>query len=358
MAIRAKDIAEMLGVSTAAVSLVVNGRPGVGEKTRQEILEKIRELGCEYLLKENVLPQKKGTIGFVVYKKSGLIIEESPLFTSILEGIERQVTAQGYTLNFIYMNASDSASDALPALPQAAPTSEAARAVAYRCEGCDGLLLYGVEMDRADLEPFLQAGIPFVVLDNAFPGTDVDSVAIDNALGVSQAIRFLADHGHERIGYLRCTERIAGFEERFTAYEQRMRELGLPVTPDRILDVGYSEEEISDAIDDYLNVRKVPERPTAFFADNDFIACHAMLAFRAHGLDCPDDLSLIGFDDRQICRMVTPQMSAVSIPKSEFGPAAVDLLLSRMGGRTYSVKLRLGTQLVARESVRVLYPFA
>ncbi len=355
MAIRAKDIAEMLGVSTAAVSLVVNGRPGVGEKTRQEILEKIRELGCEYLLKENVLPQKKGTIGFVVYKKSGLIIEESPLFTSILEGIERQITAQGYALNFIYMNASDSASDALP---QTAPLPEAAHTVSYRCEGCDGLLLYGVEMDRADLEPFLQTGIPFVVLDNAFPGTDVDSVAIDNALGVSQAIRFLADHGHEHIGYLRCTERIAGFSERFAAYEHCMRELGLPVTPDRILDVGYSEDEIADAIEDYLYVRKVPDRPTAFFADNDFIACHAMLAFRAHGLDCPDDLSLIGFDDRQICRMVTPQMSAVSIPKSEFGPAAVDLLLSRMGGRAYSVKLRLGTQLIARESVRMLYPFA
>lgn len=76
MALRAKDIAEMLGVSTATVSLVLNNKPGVGEKRRQEIIQKIKEMDCGYMLKEQRI--NNGSIGFVVYKREGSIVDESP----------------------------------------------------------------------------------------------------------------------------------------------------------------------------------------------------------------------------------------------------------------------------------------
>lgn len=78
MALRAKDIAEMLGVSTATVSLVLNNKPGVGEKRRQEIIQKIKEMDCGYMLKEQRI--NNGSIGFVVYKREGSIVDESPFF--------------------------------------------------------------------------------------------------------------------------------------------------------------------------------------------------------------------------------------------------------------------------------------
>ena len=102
MALRAKDIAEMLGVSTATVSLVLNNKPGVGEKRRQEIIQKIKEMDCGYMLKEQRI--NNGSIGFVVYKREGSIVDESPFFTYILEGINNRINHYGYTLNFLYIN--------------------------------------------------------------------------------------------------------------------------------------------------------------------------------------------------------------------------------------------------------------
>ncbi len=99
MALRAKDIAEMLGVSTATVSLVLNNKPGVGDQKRQEIIEKIRELGCDYLLKD--IPVTNGNIGFVVYKTIGKIVDESPFFNYILEGLNSSLTDYGYNLSFV-----------------------------------------------------------------------------------------------------------------------------------------------------------------------------------------------------------------------------------------------------------------
>lgn len=334
MALRAKDIAEMLGVSTAAVSLVLNNKPGVGEKKRQEILQKIKELGCEYMLKETVV--NKGTVGFVVYKKNGRIIDESPFFTYILEGINNSISRYGYNLNFIYLNSQ------MPAEAQIAQL----KAGEY-----EGFIIFGVEMKRDDLQVFIDTDMPFSVLDNSFQESDVDSVAINNAQGTSKAIQHLYDMGHRNIGYIKCNVRISSFEERFQVYKLTMKRLGLEIKDENIIDVGYSDKEIASGIDQYLEGGR--ELPTAFFAENDFLACNAMLYMQKKGYCIPDDISFIGFDDRPICQMVQPNLTTVNVPKDIFGPSAVDLLMSRIRHhRTQSLKLEIGTSLVIRDSVR------
>lgn len=336
MALRAKDLAEMLGVSTAAVSLVLNNKPGVGEKKRQEILDKVRELGCEYLLKEDVPLAGKGSIGFVVYKKNGRIIDESPFFTYILESLNRRVLQCGYELKFIYLNGKEPADE------------QRAKLIAGDFAG---LIIFGVEMQRGDLQVFIDTGIPFSVLDNSFQESDVDSVAINNAQGVFKAVQYLYDMGHRRIGYIRCRVRINSFEERLLEYRLCMERLGLSADEDLILDASYSEDEIRADIDAYLD--RCPQVPTAFFAENDFLACHAMLRFQERGYRFPDDISLIGFDDRQICQMVQPKLTTVNVPKDIFGPSAVDLLMSKLeSGRRQSLKLEIGTNLILRDSVK------
>lgn len=339
MALRAKDIAEMLGVSTATVSLVLNNKPGVGELKRQEIIRKIKELGCEYMLKDVPLektPVNKGRIGFVVYKKTGQIIDESPFFTYILEGINNSMTGYGYNLNFIYLNQSMSLEVQESQLKSA---------------DCEGFIIFGVEMQRDDLQIFIDTGLPFSVLDNSFQESDVDSVAINNAQGTSKAIQHLYDMGHRNIGYIRCKVRINSFEERFQEYKKWMQYLGLKVHEEHIAEVGYSELEVRDDIKEYLKSRN--DCPTAFFAENDFLACNAMQAMQELGYKVPDDISLVGFDDRPIAQMVYPNLTTVNVPKNIFGPAAVDLLMSKLrSGREQSVKLEIGTNLIVRGSVK------
>lgn len=333
MSLKAKDIAEMLGVSTATVSLVINNKSGVGEQKRQEIINKIKELGCEYLLKDISINQ--GNIGFVVYKTVGKIIDESPFFNYILEGINNRLNEYGYNLNFVYLNKS---------------TPIETQKLQLRAVDCKGYIVFGVEMQKEDLRVFIDSGHPFVVLDNSFSDEDVDSVAINNDQGVSLVMRYAYEMGHRKIGYVRCKERIISFEERYRAYRSWLDQLGLVYDARNIFEVSYSEKGINNDIK--KSFQNVQELPTLLFAENDYIACNTMQALQEMGYKVPDDISVIGFDDRPICQMVVPAVTTVNVPKDAFGGTAVDLLIKKMQeARNYSLKTKVGVQLVVRSSV-------
>lgn len=336
MALKAKDIAEMLGVSTATISLVLNNKPGVGEKKRQEIIEKIRELGCSHMLKD--ISATSGNVGFVVYKSIGKIIDESPFFTYILEGINKSLNENGYKLSFVYMNRD---------------TDREVQKSQLQAAECKGLIIFGVEMKREDLQIFIDTGLPFVVLDNSFQDSDVDSVAINNSQGISKAMQYCYDMGHRNIGYIRCRERITSFDERYRAYRRWMEFLGLHFKEENICDVGYSEQSIRDEIKEYLR-RKI-EVPSVFIAENDFIACNAIKGLQEFGLKVPEDVSVVGFDDRPICQMIVPAVTTINVPKNAFGSSAATLLIEKIKNpREYSMKLEIGTKLVIRDSVKLL----
>lgn len=331
---RAKDIAEILGVSTATVSLVLNNKSGVSELTRQQVMGKIKELGCEYLLKDFSI--NNGNIGFVIYKTYGDIVDESPFFMYILEGINQKITEAGYNLKFIYLN------DEM---------SEQEQINLYQIMECRGYIVFGTEMKARDIELLKRQNTPFVVLDNTFLEDNVDCVSIDNAQGISQAMNHLYKMGHRKIGYLRCKYRINSFVEREYMYKQCLDALGLQKTEENILTMGYSPLEIRAAINGFIN--QVKEWPTAFVAENDFIACNAVQAFQEKGYEVPKDISISGFDDRPICEMITPTLTTICVPKKEFAEYGVNLLLNRMKKKNgTSVKVLIGTKLLVRGSVR------
>lgn len=334
MAFKAKDIAKMVGVSTATMSLVLNNKPGVGEKKRQEIINKINELGCSYLLKES--SKDHGNIGFVVYKREGSIVNESPFFAYILEGITDRARKHGYILNFIYIN-----KDMPP--EEQRDQIESAK--------CKGMIIFAVEMFHDDLLVFKQSGIPFVILDNSFREFEVDAVAINNIQGTSKAVAHLFEMGHRRIGYIRSKVLINSFKERYSAFKRALVNHGLRFDKNDLIEVGYSEQGVKTDTMDYVS--RHSEFPTAFFAENDLIACNAVQAFKEAGLKVPEDISVIGFDDRPICTMIEPRLTTIEVPKHILGPEVVEMLVSKMEhGREYSMKLEVGTKLVIRESVK------
>ncbi|MEF9917028.1 MAG: LacI family DNA-binding transcriptional regulator [Lachnospiraceae bacterium] len=336
MPLKAKDIAEIIGVSTATVSLVLNNKPGVGIQRRQEIIQKIKELDCDYMLKDQRVNQ--GSIGFVVYKREGSIIDESPFFTYILEGINNSISKHGYHLNFIYINKS---------MPQVEQEYQ------LKSGNYKGLIIFAVEMYYDDLKFFKDSGIPFAILDNSFQENDVDAVAINNLQGTCKAVSYLCEMGHEQIGYIRSKVKINSFEERYSSFKHKLRSLGKNFCREYVIDVGYSETEIKKDIKEYL--RNHTKLPTAFFAENDFIGCNAIRAFQEYGYCVPEDISVVGFDNRPISTLIEPQLTTIDVPKDIFGPAVVELLISKIERkRDNSLKVEIGTSLVIRESVKKL----
>lgn len=201
MRYKSKDIARELGVSPATVSLVLNNKPGVGEERRREIIRKIKELHCEYLLKEESI--SSGDIGFVVYRRLGSIVDEYPFFNYLLESINKCAAEEGYKLNIFYLEQNMGTEELAIYLHQAK---------------CQGYIIYAVEMDEGDLRLFQKVKEPCVFLDNLFRGKELDVVSVDNYLGVYQALEHLQKMGHREIGYIRSKTEIPSFSQRWEAF--------------------------------------------------------------------------------------------------------------------------------------------
>ena len=338
MLLKGKDIAKKLGVSTTAVSLAINHKPGISEAKRRQIIRAIQEMGCDYLLKEE--PSDSRSIGFVVYKRQGTIVDESPFFSYFLEGITAKLDNLQYSLKMLYISSNMSTEEQNKILENA---------------HCAGLIIFAVEMIYEDLRIFKDSGLPFVILDNSFQFNDVDTVAINNANGMRTAVNYLISRGHRRIGYIRSKSSINGFVDRFNAYRRTLQDNGIPFHEEDVVWVGYSDLEARQDMTQY--VRSSKELPTAFVSDNDLVACGAMKGAQEAGLSVPEDISFIGFDDRPISLMMTPTLTTLMVPKDAFGNACVDLITQKIDNpRGYAIKVDIGTILIERESVRSILP--
>lgn len=336
MKYKAKDIARELGVSPATVSLVLNNKPGVGAGKREEIMKKIMELDCEYLLKDNGF--NRGDIGLVIYKCGGSIIDEYPFFNYLSESLNRAIEKNNYTMTMMYLDKN-------------MPLNE--RYVALENFRYAGYIVYAVEMYPEDIDIFTRLNVPCVYLDNPFPSLAVDTVTADNYLGIYQEFEYLYQMGHREFGYIKSKVPILCFEERMNAFEACLKRWGVKCRPEHVMEVGYLESETERDIEAYLEKQK--HLPTVFMADNDLLACRAVQALKRNGIKVPDDVSVVGFDNRPICSFTDPKVTTVQLPGDEMGEMAVELLMQRLGNkRKHTAKYKLGTKLIINESVKDL----
>lgn len=329
---KAKEIARLLGVSPSTVSMAINNRPGVSAARRQEIIEKINQLGCSGLLSKESSSERN--IGFIVYKNSGDILGESPFFTLLMEGVGKAVRENGGNLMFMQ-------------IVKDGPIQDQKRIIS--ANNCRGFIIFATEAFENDMAFFHALKLPFVILDNDFSEEGANTVCINNRQGVLLAIRHLRKLGHRNIGYLRSKSEINSFTARFDAFCAHMARLELAVRPENVVNLSYSEQGACGDIADYL--RGNPMLPTAFLADNDLLAYWAVKAFQEAGLSVPGDVSVVGFDDRPICTMSEPALTTVAVPRDVFGPAAVELLMKQLDNpESGSIKIEVGVRLIQRES--------
>lgn len=328
----AKEIAGILGVSQATISMVLNNKPGISNARREEVMAKLTELDCEHMLKRDNIRR----LGFVVYKGQGDILSESPFFSYILEGVTIRAANCGYHLVIIHINRS---------------MGHMKQSERILSSGCDGLIVFATEMFEEDLTTFKNLNLPYVLVDNYFVDENINTVCIDNRKGIYKALKYLNERGHRQIGYLQSKVCINSFHERFSTFLKVMDELNLPVNNEYIFKVGYIEQQAYQDMKDMLD-RKVG-LPTALIADNDWLAFSTMRALREHGIRIPSDISIIGFDDRTICLHTDPQLTTIAVPRDIFGPKAVDLLVESIREPTkQSVTFLIGVELVERGSVQ------
>lgn len=330
-----KDISLKSGVSLSTVSLVLNNKPGISDATRQRVLAAAAELGYQNYTPRGSSRRRTASLQFIFYKKHGLIANDTPFFSYVLEGVEHAAKEAGYQLLITYFNENRGVEDQLKAVLNGP---------------CSGIILLATEMTRQDMKYFTGLNIPVVVLDSYFEEITLDSIVINNMQGAYIATQYLYDNGHTEIGYLKSKVSINNFLERQDGYKKALKTCDIPYNPEYVFQIGASVESAYADMKHFLEQK--PVLPTAFFADNDNIAIGAMRALRDAGYRIPKDISVIGFDDIPFCEMVDPPLSTIRVPKHAIGGLAITRLIQLLQKETkVRVKMEVHTDLVERQSV-------
>lgn len=335
MAITAKQLAKQLGLSEAAVSLALNHKAGVSTATRKRVLAAAEEQGYDFSRLKPVRPDgNSGSVCFVIYRKHGAVVADTPFFAQLTEGVDEACKELPYYLNIQYLHEEDDVTGLL---------------AAWKRTGCRGLILLGTEMQRQDLQPFLRSGLPVVLLDNYFEDVAVDSVLINNIQGAYSATDYLIRKRHTQPGYLHSSYSINNFEERADGFYKAIRKNGMSTSRSVVHRLTPSAEGA------YADMKELLGRnePLAdcYFADNDLIAAGAVRALREAGYAIPRDIAVVGFDDMPICTYMDPPLTTVRVPKQYMGRMAVHRLHALIdGAEEVPVKIEVSTSMQKRKS--------
>jgi DNA-binding LacI/PurR family transcriptional regulator len=307
------DIAEAAGVSKGAVSYALNGKPGVSDHTRARILEIAGRMGWHPSSAARALSEgRTGAVGLVVGRPAWVLGVE-PFFMQLISGVEAGLAASGTAL--------------LLQVTQDARAEEAAYRRWWGERRVDGVLL--VDPREDDPRPALLAelGLPAVVVGHAAASAPVPSVRLDDGAAVRETLAYLAAMGHRWIARVAGPRHLVHTRERGEVFAAVADELGLRGVPS--LHTDYSGEEGARAMRRLLSGT---ERPTAVVFDNDVMAVAALGVAQEMGIAVPRELSLVAWDDSELCRLVHPSLTAVSRRVPEYGECAAAALLALVGG--------------------------
>lgn len=335
--VTSRDVAREAGVSPATVSLVLRNKPGVGAQTRERVLRVAKEMGLERV--SGGAHRKTSTLLFIIYKRHGKVVRETPFFEALIKGASDATYRNGYhRLSISYFYEHEHASEQLKAL---------------RSIKCAGILLLATEMRAREVSQFERLGVPIVLLDSWFPTKNLDSVVIDNSRGTWEAVRYLHGMGHTDIGYLHSKVDIRNFLERQQGFLSAMGDIGRSSDPTQntIVRVGSTMDAACMDMLAYLDAS--PKLPTAFFADNDLIASGCIRALQDHGIRVPEDVSVMGFDNIYTSSFFNPPLTTMGVPKECMGATAVQRLSNIIKGKTdgNTVRISMNLRLVERLSV-------
>ena len=312
--ITARELAERLGISTAAVSFALNGKPGVSEQTRERVLAMAQKLGYARTKFAYGDPTKK-TICFLVYVGQVIRRTENTTFSSlVLRGAETAAAAVGYQTVVRYLYADK------PLEPQ----------LKNILTGVHGIILLATDVTEdsmPDIERLiLSAGeIPTVAVNNTLLADKVDCVLNDNRRGAKNAVRHLIERGCTRIGYLASRDRIDVFRQREQGMMEALQEAGLP-----LLDCLMVANSVAASEEIEAWTRAGKPLPDGVFADDDVLGTVAVRTLRRHGIDVPGRVAVIGFDDEPICEICEPQLSSVQVFAEEMGAWASQIICKRL----------------------------
>jgi len=325
-----RDVAKQAGVAPITVSRVVNNSGYVSEETRARVEAAIADMGyVPNVLARSLRSRRTDTLALILTDIS------NPFWTTVVRGVEDAASNAGFNVILCNTDESEVKQDKyLRVLLQ---------------KQVDGVLLVPA---RSALEPikFVKSqDTPVVVLDRLIPDAQADTVRCDSEGGGYQLTHLLLSFGHRRIAVLSGPQGVSTAEDRVAGYRRALTEAGIDIDPAL---VHYGQFSLESGYTMTQQVLAVTPRPSGLFAGNNFIAIGALRALRDAGLQVPEDLALVGFDDLPADLVVDPFLTVVAQPAYEMGRRATELLLARLSGEAPEAyqEVVLPTEIIVRQS--------
>ncbi|MBR5547202.1 MAG: LacI family DNA-binding transcriptional regulator [Clostridia bacterium] len=322
-AVTLADIAGELGISKNAVSLALRGKDGVSEELRERVRMKAQEMkylgvnkvqGCILAL----IPQRIARAAGTFYQR-------------LCFDMEAYAAGFGYQLIISSVSSEDEALCRPPAL--------------LGSVACTGIITVG-NLSPGYCRMIYSLGTRYVMADQFYDDIPVSSVVTANSSASYMLTRKLIDCGHRSIQFFGSSQRTSSLEERWIGYKRAMRDRQLPILNNRLSDGSANESQrlIAQAL------RELPELPTAFVCGHDVIALDLIEALQKRGLRCPDDFSVVGFDDVQTHEVQALNLTTYRTPYSAIAKTAIELLYADEAPK----RIQLFGEVVERSSIRSL----
>ena len=327
-----KDVALKAGVSTATVSHVINDSRAVTPETRKKVRQAIKEL--KYRpdgVARSLRVSQTGTIAVLIADVT------NPFFAEFVRGVEDAAHQRDERCNLLLCNTEENAS-----LERRSIDLVLERRI-------DGIVIAPAGGNEPMLRELVAEGLPLVFGDRVLKGVEADSVVSNNFEAAAQLTRHLIDLGHRRIGLLEANLAASAIHDRIAGFGAEMAKAGLPVDPSLIVN---SPSSIAAAMSAGMKLLDLDRRPDAVFCTNNFMTLGMIQAMLERGLQCPEDMAVVGFDDFPWAAAFRPRLTVISQPAYEIGREAAMLLFDRISGRRTgpTVQMTLNSKLIVRDS--------
>ena len=330
-----KEVAKIAGVSIATVSRCVNNPLQVKERTRDKVQAAILQTGYSPNTIAQSFRRGRTNIIMVVIPSVG-----DPFFTDVIHGIRSVVAEHGYSIiinetNFNTMTAKD----------------VGAMMVSRQADGfilLASIFPFGNEVLKGTDKHSVPVVIGCETITKAL--ATFPSVHIDNIAAAQEATNFLISKGHKKIAFMSGQKNSLLTKDREFGYRSAMDKAGLAIKGGWVVEGDLS---ITGAIKDCRQLLEYPDRPTAVFCANDEMAMGCLREIRNQELVCPDDISVMGFDDIRYASVAEPALTTISQPAQEIGECVAIRLLKAIdtGSQTNNEPVILPHKLVIRQSV-------
>jgi DNA-binding LacI/PurR family transcriptional regulator len=327
-----KDIAEKLGISPSTVSRSLKDHPDISIKTRNAVKELAKLLGYKpNLIALNLKNSRTNTIGLIVPEV------EHYFFSKIISGIEDVAYDNSYNVLVVQSNESY--------------MREVLNSQTLLGNRVDGMLV-SFSKETKDFSHFQQIvdnEIPLVFYDRAIDNLKADMVVVDDYSGAFDAVKHLINRGCKRIAFYSAPQHLHLGKDRLKGYIDALEHHGIGYDKDLV----YPCDTFESAVKISNSVLKKVDKPDGIFAVNDLTALGVLKVAKKMGINVPEELKIVGFENSKSAIISEPELSSVDQFGYDLGKKAMTILLNRIKGNESDyepVKHVIKTKLIVRDS--------